>query len=179
MLSHHPTSSHKWYQEHSDYVNNKIFQLKQTYLQYCLQYDRCTVQRSHGAPAFCSSKRTLFTGQSVERNYCYGWSFQVIVVSREQKMELLRLWWAVLLSRCSYLFQLFLWIVCFCNFLLILEKTTFMLLFFDEVEEKGNLKFWDVAEVQRTVTHSCTPSIACHLQTFSETCVSKSKFSAI
>ena len=54
-----------------------------------------------------------------------------------------------------------------------------MLLFFDENEEEGNLKPRDVAEIQRTVTRSCTPSIACHLQTFSETCLGKAKFSAI
>ena len=108
--------------------------LEQTQIRSSLHYERWIVKRRDCASALHSFKEITYRTDEWMKQFLRLKSW-VISGSREQWMELHRLWWTVIVFKCSYLFHLF----DFCclsgaKFVVFLENLPFLFPFFDDFE---------------------------------------------
>ena len=115
-------------------LNQQLNNLEQTQIRCSLHYERWTVKGRDCASALHSFKEITYRTDEWTKQLLMLKSW-VISGSREQWMELHRLWWTVIVFKCSYLFHLF----DFCclagaKFVVFLENLPFLFLFFDDFE---------------------------------------------
>ena len=115
-------------------LNQQLNNLKQTRIRRSLHYERWTVKGTDCASTLHSSKEITYRTDEWTKQLLRLKSW-VISGSREQWMELHRLWWTVIVIKCIFLFHLF----DFCClvgalFVVFLEKLPFLLPFFDDFE---------------------------------------------
>ena len=115
-------------------LNQQLNNLEQTQIRCSLNYERWTVKGRDCASALRSFKEITYrtdewTKQLLSLN---SW---VISASREQWMELHRLWWTVIVIKCSYLYHLFDFCCLACaKFVVFFEILPFLFPFFDDFE---------------------------------------------
>ena len=115
-------------------LNQQLNNLEQTQIRCSLHYERWTVNGRDCASALHSFKESTYRSDKWTKQLLRLKSW-VISGSREQWMELHRLWWTVIAFKCSYLFHLF----DFCclagaKFVVFLENLPFLFPFFDDFE---------------------------------------------
>ena len=114
-------------------LNQQLNNLEQSHTRCSLHYEWWTVKRRDCASALHLFKEITYrTGEWTKQLLrLKSW---VIFGSPEQWMELHRLWWTVIVSKCSYLFHLFDFYCLLVKFLLFFRKFTFLFPFFDDFE---------------------------------------------
>ena len=114
-------------------LNHQLTILEQTHIRCSLHCERWTVKWRDCASALHSSREITYrTGEWTKQLLrLKSW---VISGKPEQWMELRRLWWTVIVFRCSCFFQLFDFYCLLVHYLLFFWKNTFWFLFFDDFE---------------------------------------------
>ena len=108
------------------------FNLERTHIRCSLQCERRTVKERDCASALHSFKEFTYRTDEWTKQLLRLRSW-VISGSPEQWIELHRLWWTVIVSKCSYLFHLFDFYCLLVKFLFF-RKFTFLFPFFDNFE---------------------------------------------
>ena len=105
-------------------LNQQLNNLEQTHTRCSLHYERWTVKRRDCASALHSFKEITYRTDEWTKQLLRLKSW-VIFGSPEQWMELHPLWWTVIVSKCSYLFQLFDFYCLLVQYLLFFENLHF------------------------------------------------------
>ena len=114
-------------------LNQQLNNIEQTHTRCSLHYGRWAVKRRDCASALHSFKEITYRTDEWTKQLLRLKSW-VISGSPEQWMELHRLCWTVIVSKCSYLFHLFDLYCLLVHFLLFFRKFTFLFPFFDDFE---------------------------------------------
>ena len=108
---------------------------KQTQIRCSLHCERWTVKRRDSLHSF----KEIFYRTDEWTKQMLRLKSWVISGRPEHCMEIHRLWWTVIVLRCSYLFQLFDFFCLLVQNLLFFRKFTFLFLFFDDFECEVNV----------------------------------------
>ena len=114
-------------------LNQKPNNLEWTHIRCSLHCERWTVKGRDCASALHSFKKITYRTDEWTKQLLRLKSW-VISGSPEHWMELHRLWWTVIVSKCSYLFHLFDFYCLLVKILLFFRKFTFLFPFFDNFE---------------------------------------------
>ena len=141
-------------------LNQHFTNLEQTHIRCSLHCERWTVNGKDCASALHSFKEITYRTDEWTKQLLRlkSWVFSG---SPEQCLEFRRLWWTVIVFKCSYIFQLFDLYCLLVQYLLFLLKINFLFLFFDDFE-------WEV-KVHRQllckVTLPLAAAVAIYLRT--------------
>ena len=109
-------------------LNQQLNNLEQTHIRWSLHCQRLTVKGRDCASALHSFKEFTYRTDEWMKQLLTLKSW-VISGSPEQWMEFQRLWWTVIVFKCSYLFQLFDFYCLLVQYLLFTRKFTFFVPF--------------------------------------------------